>query len=104
MENEDCARNYKTSSSKAIESTTTLKLIVTFNEQGISVEYIVSDDDSVMQAHLSHIGHEKDKLPLNALEPTLLCDPSRCIKSMVKDIFTLALSSKTKVNVRTLTF
>ena len=96
MEHEDCVRNYRTGSSKAMEATAALELILMLHGKGISVEHIVSDDDSTMRAHLRHIGNEKGKLPLDVLEPTFLCDPSHRIKVMVKDIFGLALSSKTK--------
>ena len=73
-----------------------LELIVALSRQGIGVEFIVSDDDSTMQAHLTHIGSDKGNLPLDVPEPTFLCDPSHWIKVMVKDIFGLALMSKTK--------
>ena len=96
MDHEDCVRNYKTGSSKAMEATAALELIITLDGQGIGVEFIVSDDDSTMRAHLKHIGNDKGKLPINVLEPTFLCDPSHRVKVMVKDIFGLALSSKTK--------
>jgi hypothetical protein len=96
MEHEDCVRNYRTGSSKAMEATAALELILMLHGKGISVEHIVSDDDSTMRAHLRHIGNEKGKLPLDVLEPTFLCDPSHRIKVMVKDIFGLALSSKAK--------
>ena len=52
-----------------------------------------------MRAHLKHIGTEKNaKLPLHIHEPCFLCNPSHRIKVMVKDIFTLALQSKSKSN------
>ena len=96
MDHDDCVRNYKTGSSKAMEATAALELIINLDGQGISVEFIVSDDDSTMRAHLKHIGSDKGKLPIGVFEPTFLCDPSHRVKVMVKDIFGLALSSKTK--------
>ena len=96
MDHEDCVRNYKTGSSKTMEATAALELIITLDGQGIGVEFIVSDDDSTMRAHLKHIGNDKGKLPINVLEPTFLCDPSHRVKVMVKDIFGFALSRKTK--------
>ena len=66
---------------------------------GIGIEFIVSDNDSTMRAHLRWIGTEKNaKLPLNVYQPSFLCDPSHRIKVMVKDIFALALQSKSKSN------
>ena len=96
MDHEDCVRNYTTGSSKAMEATAALELIIALDGQGIGVEFIVSDNDSTMHAHLKHIGNDKGKLPMNVIEPTFLCDPSHRVKVMVKDIFGLALSSKTK--------
>ena len=96
MDHDDCVRNYKTGSSKAMEASAALELIVILHAQGISVEFIVSDNNSTMRAHLRHIGNDKGKLPIHVPEPTFLCDPSHRVKVMVKDIFGLALSSKTK--------
>ena len=45
----------------------------------------MSNDDSTMLAHLTHIGTEKGKLPLDVLEHTFLCDPSHGVKVMVKN-------------------
>ena len=47
-----------------------------------------------MRDYLTHIGEDKGKLSLDTPEPKFLCDPSHCIKVMVKDIFGLALMSK----------
>ena len=95
MEHEDCPRNYKIGSSKAMEATAGI---------GVSIEYIVSDDDSTMRATLRHIGtHKNGKLPLHISEPTFLCDPSHRIKVMVKDVFGLALMSNSKSEYRKLT-
>ena len=96
MEHEDCVRNYRTGSSKAMEATAALELILDLHSKRVGVEFIVSDDDSTMRAHLRHIGSDKGKLPLDVAEPTFLCDPSHRIKVMVKDMFALALMSKTK--------
>ena len=45
---------------------------------------------------MTHIGRDTGKLPLEVPEPNILCDPSYCIKGMVKDIFGLTLMSKKK--------
>ena len=95
QEHDDCPRNYKTGSSKAMEATAALDLVVELAAMGVGVEFIVSDDDSTMRAHLKHIGtHTGGKLPLDVPQPTFLCDPSHRVKVMVKEIFKLALASK----------
>ena len=97
QQHDDCPRNYRTGSSKAMEATAALDLILELHELGVGVEFIVSDDDSTMRAHLSHIGvHEKGMLPLDVHQPTFLCDPSHRVKVMVKEVFKLALQSKAK--------
>ena len=74
-----------------MEATAALELAA----MGVGVEFIKSDDDSTMRAHLKHIGtHANAKLPLDIPQPTFLCDPSHRVKVMVKDIFKLALASK----------
>ena len=97
-EHEDCHRNYTSGSSKAMEATAALDLIVELHrETNVGIEAIVSDDDSTMRAHLHHIDTYKGgKLPLSVPQPIFLCDPSHRIKVMVKEIFALALSSKAK--------
>ncbi len=76
MEHKDYIHNYRTCLSKAIEASAALKLIIALSRQGIGVKFIVSDDNSTMHAHLTHIGSEKGKLSLDVPEPTFLCDPS----------------------------
>ena len=95
QDHEDCPRNYLTGSSKAMEASAALDLYLQLAGKGIGIEHIVSDDDSTMRAHLSHIGtHKHGMLPLHINQPVFLCDPSHRIKAMVKDVFALALSSK----------
>ena len=79
-----------------MEASAALQLILDLHSKGVGVEFIVSDDDSTMRAHLTHVGADKGKLPLHVPEPKFLCDPSHRIKVMVKDIFGLALMSKKK--------
>ena len=94
---EDCVCNYKTGSSKAMEASDALDMINQLHAKGIGVKFIVSDDDSIMRAHLTHIDVVKNgKLPLGVPQPMFLCNPLHRIKVMVKDIFGLALSSKEK--------
>ena len=67
------------------------------HNKNIGVEFLVSDDDSTMRAHLQHVGTIKNgKLPLEVHQPKFLCDPSHRIKVMVKDIFGLATMSNAK--------
>ena len=97
MAHKNCPWNYLTGSSKAMEASAALQLLVALHDRGISIEFIVSDDDSTMRATLQHIGtHKNGKLRLDVLVPTFLCDPSHRIKVMVKDIFVMALSSDAK--------
>ena len=78
-----------------MEATAALELVIELAAVGVGVEFIVSDDDSTMRAHLKHIGtHAGAKLPLDIPQPTFLCDPSHQVKVMVKEIFKLALASK----------
>ena len=95
MDHDNCPRNYLTGSSKAMEASAALELLLQLHDLGVEIEFIVSDDDSTMRAHLKHIGtHKHGKLPLHIIEPLFLCDPSHRIKVMVKDIFALALVKK----------
>lgn len=91
-QHKDCPRNYWTGSSKAMEVTAALYLILELHELGVGVEFIVSDDDSTMRAHFSLIGkHKKICYHLMSLKQ-FLCDPSHQVKDMVKEIFKLAFS------------
>ena len=80
-----------------MEASAALDMINQLHAKGIGVEFIVSDDDSTMRAHLTQLGVVKNgKLPLDVPQPMFLCDPSHRIKVMVKELFGLALSSKEK--------
>ena len=97
MEHEDCPRNYLTGSSKAMEVSAALEIILELDKKGVSVESIVSDDGSTMRAHLKHENTEKNaKLPRYVHPPIFLCDPSHRIKVMIKEVFALALMSNSK--------
>ena len=72
MENDDCVRNYRTVSIKAMDASAVLQLILDLHSKGIRIEFIVSDDDSTMRAHLTHIGSGKGKLPLAVFAPGFL--------------------------------
>ena len=69
-----------------MEATAALDLVKQLHALGIHLEFIVSDDDSTMRAHLHHIDTYKGgKLPLSVPQPIFLCDPSHRIKVMVKE-------------------
>ena len=60
MEHDDCPCNYRTGSSKAMKASAALDMVVELHDLGIGIEYIVSDDDSTMHAHLKHINTVKN--------------------------------------------
>ena len=97
MDHEDYPWNYKTGSSKLIEVSATIELVLELHALVVGVDLIVSDDNSTMRAHLYHIDTVKNgKQPLDVPQPSFVCDPSHHIQCMVKDIFRLALVSKGK--------
>ena len=97
LDHDDCPHNYLTDSGKAMETSAALALLLQLYTLGVEIEFIVSDDDSMMRAHLKHISaNQKGKLPLHIPEPVFLCDPSHRIKVMAEDIFGLALTSNSK--------
>ena len=77
-----------------MEASAALEIVLDLHKKGVSVENIVSDDDSTMRAHLKHEGTgKKAALPKDVHQPIFLCDPSHRIKVMVKEVFALALMS-----------
>ena len=100
VDHDDCVQNYKTGLSKVMEASAALELVINLHERGISVQFIVSDDNSIIRAHLQHTGNDKGKLPLHVPKPVFLCDPSHWIKVIVKEVFGLDLMSLKKVSVR----
>ena len=82
QQHDNYPHTHLTGSSKAMEATAALDLIVELGAMGIGVEFIISDDNSTMRAHLKHIGTAVGaKLPLHVPQPTFLCDPSHHITS-----------------------
>ena len=70
-------------------------MINQLHKNSVGIEFIVSDDDSIMRAHVTHVGVVKNgKLPLDMPQPLFLYNPLRRIKVVVNDFFGLALSSK----------
>ena len=97
QDHDNCPRDYLT----GMEASADLDLYLELAAKGIIIEHIVYNDDSTMRAHLSHIGtHKHGMLPVHINQPVFLCDPSHRIKAMVKDVFSVALSSKKIVSVR----
>jgi len=61
-----------------------LEMVTNFyNESNnhLFIEYLVSDDDSIMRSYLRHIKNG-GKLVVNVTEPTFLDNPSHRIKTM----------------------
>ena len=55
-----------TGSSKAMEASEVLDLIMGLHENNFGIKYLVSDDNSTMRARLSHIGtHKHGKLSID---------------------------------------
>ena len=62
-------------------------------EREFVMHWIVSDDGSVMRAHLRHPKNDKNdkgKLPLHVLEPTFAADPGHRKKAVAKHFYKLA--------------
>ena len=92
-EEHGCRINYE-GSSGGMEAQVALELCITLHDDSgynIYVEYIVSDDDSTMRAHLQYEDDSaKGKLPTHIPVPTFLADPSHRVKVMSSPIFKLA--------------
>ena len=75
-------------SSGAMEVTVALELCIQLQDGDYEVflEFILSDDDSTMRAHLLHELND-GKLPDRIHPPGLFADPSRSIKVMAKPLF-----------------
>ena len=108
-----CSRNH-VKSSKAMEVDVILELCVEyFDKKGVSIAYIVSDDDTTMRSNLKHSLREKidagymyledwprtnsgrkknchGRLPLRVPEPLFLADPSHRKKTLGKNLYALA--------------
>jgi len=70
INHEDCPRNYKTGSSKAMEASAALNMILKLYLLGVGVDFIYSKDDSTMHAHFHHfVTVPKVKLSIDVPEP-----------------------------------
>ena len=63
----------------------------------VRVEFIVSDNDSMMRVNLRHAtNHTIGKLLDTIPKPSFLVDPLHRIKVMAKEVFNLAIVSREK--------
>ena len=102
-----CVQNFPTNkSSKSMEAAAILNMAInSVLDRKFVIRAIVSDDDSVMRAHLRHKLDENDprdkgKLPKWIYEPIFLADPSHRIKAISKHFYALANQnvSQSRVN------
>ena len=88
MDHEDWLRKYRTGSCRAMIFSLDFDIIRGLDENNMGIEYIFSDYDSTMRAHLIYTGNRKyGNLPINITTPVLLCDLSHCIKAMVNNVY-----------------
>ena len=89
--------NHCSGLNKEMEDSAALNMVVAiwFNSKNsIGVEYIVSDDDSTIYAHLHHPANNKiGRLPNDILKLSFLVDTSHIIKVICKEVFKLSLAS-----------
>ena len=93
----DCIQNYSSeASSKGMEPLAILEMAVEAPTRGFVMDWIVSDDDSVMRAHLKHNkgGGTKDKgkLPIWICEPDFMADPGHRKKVVASKFYKLAMA------------
>ena len=93
----NCVQNYPTDeSSKGMEAAAILDMSINcITERKFVMRTIVSDDDSVMRAHVRHkisdAKSDKGKLPPWIHQPDFMADPSHRIKTIAKHFYKLAL-------------
>ena len=86
----NCVANY-TGSSKSMEYEIILLLVQKAPSCRFVVGLLVSDDDSVMRAHLHHAkDHQDGKLPEWFLTPEFLANPRHQIKVVAEHFYALA--------------
>ena len=91
----DCVQNWATDlSSKSMEPAAILKIVTEAPSRGYIVHWIVSDDDSVMRAHLKHKTStsktDKGKLPIWIMQPHFMADPGHRNKSVASKFYKLS--------------
>ena len=94
----DCQKNFE-GSSKSMEASAILKLVTdAHKKRRFIVHVIISDDDSTMQAHLTHprlkknnkpYADSKGKLSTRIPAPMFLADPTHRVKCVAKAIYAL---------------
>ena len=91
----DCIQNWASDApSKNMEAAAILHMAINCVFLGFIMGSIISDDDSVMRAHLKHVNDtdpkHKGKLPIWIHEPEFLADPGHRKKSVSKKFYELA--------------
>lgn len=101
-----CVQNFPSNkSSKSMEAAAVLDMICrSATERQFVIKAVVSDDDSVMRAHLRynvnpHDKEDKGKLPLWIPEPEFLADPGHRVKCVSKYFYKLAKQKVAKSRV-----
>ena len=94
LKKHECNKNWE-GSSKSMESAAILHMVKQSSENGFIVGSIVSDDDSVMWAHLRHNidptnKSDKGKLPKWVHQPIFLADPTHRNKVVASRFYKLA--------------
>ena len=95
----DCVQNYDTDlSSKAMEPAAILFMATEApSQRQFVMHWIISDDDSVMRAHLKHpkphLQKDKGKLPIWIYQPEFMADPGHRKKTVAKCFYKLASAS-----------
>ena len=89
----ECTKNWA-GSSKGMEAAGILDMVMRSVSSGFIVKCIVSDDDSVMRAHLRHVKNpndkkDKGKLPIWFYEPKFLADPTHRKKVVASHFYKL---------------
>ena len=72
MDHDDCPCNYKNGSSKVMEASAALDMILELHTLGVRVKCIFSNNDITICNHLHHIGTAKAKLPIDVPNPEFL--------------------------------
>ena len=100
----DCVQNYPTNgSSKSMEPLAILEIASKSPTQGFITHWIVSDDDTVMRAHLKHKKSfnkkDKGKLSLWIKESEFKADPGHRNKTVASKFYRLASAPVAKSRV-----
>ena len=85
----DCIQNWdRGDSSKSMEATEIICMVINCVLLGFIIRSIISDSDNIMRAHLKYVSITQTKykgnLPKWIREPEFLADPRNCKKFVVK--------------------